>query len=133
MAANLLRNLWAYAVIFCGHFPDGVEEFEESEVAGEDTARWYLRQLLGSANIQGGPALHLLSGNLSHQIEHHLFPRMPSNRYREAAVEVRQLCEKYQLPYNSKPLLRQLLSVWGKVFRFALPPTLSFRSMVNER
>ena len=25
--ANLLRNFWAYMVIFCGHFPDGAEKF----------------------------------------------------------------------------------------------------------
>ena len=44
-------------------------------------ASWYLRQMLGSANISGGPLFHILSGNLSHQIEHHLFPDLPARRY----------------------------------------------------
>src|SRR5947207_1515855 len=25
--ANIIRNIWANAVIFCGHFPDGAEKF----------------------------------------------------------------------------------------------------------
>ncbi|MDF1820226.1 MAG: acyl-CoA desaturase [Alcanivoracaceae bacterium] len=120
-AANLLRNLWAYAVIFCGHFPDDVHEFTPEQVANEDRGHWYLRQVLGSANISGGPLMHLLSGNLSHQIEHHLYPRMPSNRYAEVAPQVRELCARYGIPYNSHGLARQLFTVWRKVFRYAVP------------
>lgn len=121
MTANLIRNLWAYMIIFCGHFPDGVEDFLPEDIANEDKAHWYLRQLLGSANIEGSKLMHIMSGNLSHQIEHHLFPDMPSNRYAEAAREVRELCQKYDLPYNSKPLHRQFGSVLRKVMRLSLP------------
>lgn len=120
-AANLLRNVWAYAVIFCGHFPDDVQEFTPEQVENEDRGHWYLRQILGSANISGGPLMHLLSGNLSHQIEHHLYPRMPSNRYAEVAPAVRELCARYDIPYNSHSIGRQLFTVWRKVFRYALP------------
>jgi linoleoyl-CoA desaturase len=122
VAANLIRNVWAYAVIFCGHFPDGVEEFQPEDVAHEDKARWYVRQILGSANISGGRVMHFMSGNLSHQIEHHIFPRMPSNRYAEAAAEVRPLCEAYGIRYNCRSLPYQLFTVWRKVFRYAMPP-----------
>jgi fatty acid desaturase len=55
-------------------FPDGVEEFTEDQIEGETRAQWYLRQVQGSANIEGSPLFHMVSGNLSHQIEHHLFP-----------------------------------------------------------
>ncbi|MFN3712389.1 MAG: fatty acid desaturase family protein [Alcanivoracaceae bacterium] len=122
LAANLIRNVWAYAVIFCGHFPDGVEEFTPDDVENEDRARWCVRQILGSANIRGGAVMHFMSGNLSHQIEHHLYPRLPSNRYAEVAREVRLLCEEYGIKYNSHGLLWQLFTVWRKVFRYALPP-----------
>ena len=73
-------------MIMCGHFPEGVETFEQ-EALDEDETRgeWYLRQMLGSADISGGPLLHLMTGNLSHQIEHHLYPDLPSNRYAEIA------------------------------------------------
>jgi len=50
--ANLIRNLWSYGVIFCGHFPDGAEKFTEAELARETPPEWYLRQLLGSANFR---------------------------------------------------------------------------------
>ena len=83
--ANLIRNVWSNIIIFCGHFPAGVHHFTAAEVEGETRARWYVRQLMGSCNISGGRLFHVLSGNLSHQIEHHLFPDMPSNRYPEVS------------------------------------------------
>ena len=72
--ANVIRNVWANAVIFCGHFPDGAEKFTKTDMIGETKGQWYLRQMLGSANFEGGPALRFMSGNLCHQIEHHLYP-----------------------------------------------------------
>ncbi|OXM73344.1 MULTISPECIES: fatty acid desaturase family protein [Amycolatopsis] len=120
--ANLTRNLWAFAIIFCGHFPSDVESFTEEETENETRGQWYLRQILGSANITGGPLFHILSGNLSHQIEHHLFPDIPARRYPEIAAEVRAVCEKYGLPYNTGPLHKQLWSVAKKIVKFALPP-----------
>ena len=120
--ANLVRNLWSHSVIMCGHFPEGVETFEVAELdKSESRGHWYLRQMLGSANISGPPLTHLLSGNLSHQIEHHLFPDLPSNRYGELATPVRELFEKYGLRYHSAPLTRQVASAWHKVFRLSLP------------
>jgi NADPH-dependent stearoyl-CoA 9-desaturase len=121
--ANGLRNIWAHAVIFCGHFPEGAETFTEEMVEGETRGDWYVRQMIGSANISGSKAMHFMTGNLSHQIEHHLFPDLPSNRYAEVAVKVREICERYGLPYNTGPLHRQIGSTWGKIFRLALPNT----------
>ena len=120
-AANLMRNVWAYAIIFCGHFPDGAHTFTEADVVNETRARWYLRQILGSCNIEGGPLFHVMSGNLSHQIEHHLFPDLPSNRYPEVAPRVRALCARYGIPYNSGSLWRQLGTTTRKIWRLALP------------
>ena len=120
--ANVVRNVWAYSIIFCGHFPSGVQSFSEDETAEETRGEWYVRQLLGSANISGSPLFHIMSGNLSHQIEHHLFPDLPAHRYPELAPRVRELCEEYGLPYNSRGLTAQVGSVWKKIFTFALPP-----------
>jgi len=119
--ANLTRNLWAFAIIFCGHFPADVKSFTEEETADETRGQWYLRQILGSANITGSPLFHILSGNLSHQIEHHLFPDIPARRYPGIAAEVRAVCEKYGLPYHTGPLHKQLWSVAKKIVGFALP------------
>jgi linoleoyl-CoA desaturase len=80
-----------------------------------------VRQLTGSANIEGGRLLHLMTGNLSHQIEHHLFPYLPSNRYAQIAPRVRDLCAEYGLPYNADTLLKQAGGAWSRVLRMALP------------
>jgi fatty acid desaturase len=119
--ANLIRNLWSHSVIMCGHFPEGVETFERESIEGETRGEWYLRQMLGSANISGGPLIHLMSGNLSFQIEHHLYPDLPSNRYQEIAPRVQDLFERYGLTYTTGPLVRQVASAWWKVIRLSLP------------
>lgn len=123
VTANLARNLWAFAIIFCGHFPADVVTFTEEEAANESRGQWYVRQLLGSANIVGSRPFHLLAGNLSHQIEHHLFPDIPAWRYSHIAGEVRDACRRYGLPYHTGPLRKQLGSVFRKLIRLALPGT----------
>ncbi|HET9731749.1 MAG TPA: acyl-CoA desaturase [Acidimicrobiales bacterium] len=120
-SANIVRNIWAFTIIFCGHFPDGTYEFSVEECEGESPGHWYFRQLLGSANITGSKLFHVMSGNLSHQIEHHLFPDLPAARYPAIAPTVREICERYGLPYNSGPLGRQFGSVAAKICRMALP------------
>lgn len=120
-AANVLRNLWAYMVIFCGHFPDGAEKFTPAAMENETKGEWYLRQMLGSANFNAGTALAFLSGNLCYQIEHHLFPDLPSNRYAQIAPRVRALCETYGLPYTTGPLPRQFALTQRTILKLALP------------
>jgi NADPH-dependent stearoyl-CoA 9-desaturase len=119
--ANLVRNLWSNSVILCGHFPEGVETFEKKSIDGETRGEWYLRQMLGSANISGSKAMHIMTGNLSHQIEHHLFPDLPSNRYAEIAPKIRDLFDRYGLNYHSAPLPQQVGSAWHKIIRLSLP------------
>jgi Fatty acid desaturase len=121
LTANLIRNLWTHSVIMCGHFPDGVQTYEKTSIDGETRGQWYLRQMLGSANISGNALLHFMTGNLSFQIEHHLFPDLPSNRYQEIAPKVQELFDRYRLTYTSGPLPRQVASAWKKVFRLSLP------------
>ncbi len=121
LTANVVRNLWTFSIIFCGHFPDGVERFTEEDVVDESRGGWHARQVLGSANIEGSKVFHILSGNLSHQIEHHLFPDLPSNRYGELAPRVRAICEQYGIPYNSRSFSRQFGSVIRRIARRALP------------
>lgn len=116
-AANLIRNVWSFAVIFCGHFPDGVELFDEETLDGETRGEWYYRQIRGSANFTGGPLMDVMSGNLNHQVEHHLYPDMPSNRYAEAAPRVREVCARHGITYNSGGFGRQFGTVVRKVMR----------------
>ena len=126
VVANVIRNLWANAVIFCGHFPDGADKFfaTAADMADESKGQWYLRQMLGSANIDAGPALAFMTGNLSYQIEHHLYPDLPSRRLAEISVKVRALCEKYDLPYTSGPLPVQYAKTWRTIAKLSLPDRL---------
>ncbi len=119
--SNIVRNVWAHSIIFCGHFPDQTYTFSEQEAAGETRGAWYVRQLLGSANIEGGQLFHFVSGNLGFQVEHHLFPDLPSSRYAEIAPRVRDICHRYNLPYNSGPFHRQLGNVHRTILRLAFP------------
>jgi fatty acid desaturase len=119
--ANVVRNVWSYAIIFCGHFPDQTYTFDPSEVEDEGRGGWYVRQLAGAANIEGSPLFHVASGNLGYQVEHHLFPDVPSTRYAEIAPQVKDICERYGLPYNTGPFSKQLGSVQRTILRLAFP------------
>lgn len=126
LTANVVRNLWAYVVIFCGHFPDGAEKFTVAEFENETPHEWYLRQMLGSANFTSGPVMGFMSGNLSYQIEHHLFPDLPSNRYPEIAARVQALCAKFDLPYTTGSLAKQYLLALRTIHKLALPDRFLF-------
>ncbi len=120
-AANMIRNVWAYAIIICGHFPESADVFTQEQARDESRGAWYLRQILGTCNIQGGRRLNFWTGHLNHQIEHHLFPDLPSNRYAEIAVRVREICARYGIPYHTAPLAEQLFSAQWKIVRMSLP------------
>ena len=119
--ANLMRNIWAFSIIFCGHFTEDAEMFPKDVLENETRGHWYLRQLRGSSNLTGGTLMHIMSGNLSHQIEHHMFPDIPGMRYAEMSVKVREICEKYGQHYNTGSFRKQFTTVWGRIFKGALP------------
>nr|WP_278259582.1 acyl-CoA desaturase [Nocardioides convexus] len=125
-SANLMRNLWAYLIIFCGHFPDGALHFTEDETRRRDPRPVVPapdprhRELRGRQSL-----LHVMSGNLGYQIEHHLYPDLPSNRYAEIAPRVRALCDKYDIPYTTGPLHRQYGQVLRVVMKLSLPNRLT--------
>ena len=128
LIANVIRNVWSFAIIFCGHFPDGVSMYSEEETRGETRGQWYVRQLRGSANIEGGSLFHVLSGHLSHQIEHHLFPDLPASRYPELAPRVRALAEAHGFSYNTGSFARQLGTVARCIVVKAFPPKQALRA-----
>ncbi|MCH9732057.1 MAG: fatty acid desaturase [Actinomycetia bacterium] len=121
VVANIIRNVWTNAVIFCGHFPDGADKFTKTDMVGESRGEWYLRQMLGSANFENGPVLRFMSGNLCHQIEHHLYPDLPSNRLYEISLRVQGICDKYDLPYTTGSFLVQYGKTWRTIAKLSLP------------
>ena len=121
LTANTLRNVWVHTIVFMGHLPEGAVTFTQEEYEGETRGGWYVRQLLSSCNLEGSRLFHVLTGHLSFQIEHHLFPDLPSSRYGEIAPRVREICKRHGLHYSSGRLGRQYRSVAGKILRLSLP------------
>lgn len=121
LVANGMRNFWTFTIIFCGHFTTDVEIFPKSILENETRGSWYLRQLRGSSNLTGGKLFHIMSGNLSHQIEHHLFPDIPACRYAQMSVEVQEICQRYGQHYNKGSLVKQFGQVCGRILRYSLP------------
>jgi linoleoyl-CoA desaturase len=119
--ANVIRNVWTWVVIFCGHFTTDVITFSKTVLKDETRGQWYLRQLHGSSNLRGGRLLDLMTGNLSHQIEHHMFPELPANRYAALGKQVRRLCATYGQHYNTGSLPRQFAQVIWRLLRHSLP------------
>ncbi len=119
--ANAVRNGWAYAVIYCGHLTEDTATFREEDLAAEDRAHWYARQVMGSSNFEIGRLGQVLSGHLGFQIEHHLFPNLPAWRYPEMAPRVREICERHGVPYHTGPLGSQFASAMRRLVRFSLP------------
>ena len=120
ITANIARNLWTWAVIFCGHFTEQAHIYTHLD-ADESKGDWYVRQILGSSNIQGNKWFHMLTGNLSHQIEHHIFPDMPARHYAKIAPDVQSICAKYNLAYNTGNFGQQFMQVLGRIRHFSKP------------
>jgi NADPH-dependent stearoyl-CoA 9-desaturase len=120
-AANIMRNIWTYVVIFCGHFTSDVATFAPSVLKDEREGHWYERQIRGSSNLSGSRFFHIMTGNLSHQIEHHLFPDVPANRYAELAPYVQRICQRYGIPYNTGSMGKQFSQVLWRIFRHSFP------------
>lgn len=121
LLANLIRNWWTSTVIFCGHFTAEVYTFSAEACEGESRGHWYLRQMLGSSNFTGPRWFHILTGHLSCQIEHHLFPDLPASRYLELAPQVQAIAQRYQIPYHSGSFIRQYGTVLARILRYSLP------------
>ena len=121
VVANVLRNIWTYVIIFCGHFTADAETFPKESIRNESRGHWYVRQLRGSSNLSGGKLLNVMSGNLSHQIEHHFYPDIPANRYAEMAKEVKEICARYGQHYNTGSLPKQFGQVIWRILRHAFP------------
>ncbi|MGB1298241.1 MAG: fatty acid desaturase family protein [Psychrobium sp.] len=119
--ANLLRNLWTSTIIFCGHFTEHVHTFTPESIENESLGHWYYRQGLGSSNIQGKHWFHVLTGHLSFQIEHHLFPDLPSSRYQEVAPQVQAVFKEFGIAYNTGSFWTQYSGVVKRILRYSLP------------
>lgn len=65
----------------------------------EEQMDFLSRQVLTARNIKGNPLLDFWYGGLNYQIEHHLFPKMPRNKLKEARLVVKSFCQKHSIAY----------------------------------
>jgi fatty acid desaturase len=80
--------------------PDGTEDFLR-------------KQVLTSRNVRGGRLVDAALGGLNHQIEHHLFPAMPTPNLRKAQPIVEAYCAELGVPYE----ITGLRDSYGQAFR----------------
>lgn len=120
IAANTIRDLWTFGIIFCGHFTEDAEMFADN-IENETRGEWYLRQLRGSGNLVGSRTFEFMTGHLSRQIEHHMFPDIPALRYPEMAVKVQEICARYGQHYNTGSFTKQFSTVVKRIFKYSLP------------
>lgn len=131
LCANIIRNLWTSTIIFCGHFTEEAQTFSEEECENETRGQWYYRQILGSSNLQGPRWFHILTGHLSCQVEHHLFPDVPAYHYPEMAEKVQQVCKKYNIPYNTGSFAKQYWTVLQRVWKYSFPTKNTQQTLSN--
>ncbi len=90
----------------------------------------YLRAVFEKTqNIdRAGLFWHWLSGGLDLHIEHHLFPTMPSHRYREVTGRVRELAARHGLPYHATSRSGAVMNLTRTLLR-PLAPASSTRTL----
>jgi fatty acid desaturase len=74
-------------------------------LTGKDRPDFLRRQVLTSRNVRGGRFTDIALGGLNYQIEHHLFPSMPSPHLRKAQAIVRRYCEDLGVAYLETSLI----------------------------
>ncbi|PXY35940.1 fatty acid desaturase family protein [Prauserella flavalba] len=73
--------------------------------SGDERPDFLRRQVLTSRNVRGGWFTDVALGGLNYQIEHHLFPSMPSPHLRRAQPIVRDYCAEIGVPYHETGLV----------------------------
>ncbi|MFJ9407938.1 fatty acid desaturase family protein [Streptomyces sp. NPDC101393] len=90
-------------------------------LTGDDRPDFLRRQVLTSRNVRGGPVTDVVLGGLNYQIEHHLFPNMPTPHLRHAQVIVRAYCAEIGVPYHETGLIRSYAEALRHLHRVGAP------------
>jgi fatty acid desaturase len=79
------------------------------------------KQVLTSRNVRGGRLLAAVLGGLNYQIEHHLFPSMPTPHLRRARPIVRKFCDERGISYYETGLIRSYVEALQHLHRAGAP------------
>ena len=119
MLVDGINNYWISFTIQATHLTEPLQP----EDALAHKGRWYLSQLDSSVNFKGGRTMSILWGHLNYQVEHHLFPDVPSHHYPDMALEVQEVCARHGLPYKCNPHWgRAILNYMGAMWKYSFPP-----------
>ena len=121
VVANLLRNLWTYVVIFCGHFPDGAEKFSADVLENETRGEWYLRQMLGAANFKAGPLLAFSTGTCAIRSSTTCFPTCRVIATRRSPCGCRRCATSTTCPTRLVLLCASIFLTLRTIHKLALP------------
>jgi linoleoyl-CoA desaturase len=120
LISEALRDVYTAATIYCGHVGEDVTSYAPGTRPRSRGER-YAMQVNAANNFEVPWALSVLCGGLDRQIEHHLFPALPTNRLREIAPEVRRACEAHGVQYRSDSWPRTLGRVFRHLWRLSFP------------
>lgn len=118
--AETMRDLYSAATIFCGHVGEDTADYPEG-TRTRGRGEWYALQVSTTNDFDVPLPVSILCGALDKQIEHHLFPKLPPNRLRQIAPEVRAVCEAHGVPYRSESWGRTLRGVVKQLAKLSLP------------
>ena len=90
-------------------------------IVGESNLDFLRKQVLTSRNVKGGMVTDFFLGGLNYQIEHHLFPGMPSVHLARSQPIVRQFCRERGVPYHETGLIRSWKEALGELHRNGAP------------
>lgn len=120
LIAEILRDVIMAAAIHCGHVGTVVAGYPAG-TKPSTRAQWYELQVCASHDFRTSHWMSILVGGLNFQIEHHLFPRLPPNQLRRIAPEVRAICERHGVPYNTGPWPRVLWQAMKHIVNLSHP------------
>ena len=116
--AEKLRDIYSGLTIYCGHVGEQTAAYPEGKLPTSKGER-YAMQVQATNNFDVPWLLSLFCGALDKQIEHHLFPSLPTNRLREVAPEVRAACEAHGVQYRQESWPRTLWRAFAQIARLS--------------
>jgi len=98
MLSRTIESQWFTWVTQMNHIP------MSPSIDRDQRHPWVAQQSLATCNVEHSWFNDWFTGHLNFQVEHHLFPTMPRHNYVVVADEVKALCAKHGVPYETKTL-----------------------------
>ncbi len=109
LIVDIINSLWMTFTLQSSHFTEPLQ----AENCLDNKGKWYESQILSSINFKGRYRWQsILWGHIDYQIEHHLFPDLPSRHYPAIALEVQAVCRQFGIAYKCNP------SIWVAIYKF---------------